>query len=108
MFGKDDIEWKTIYLIPRTVTTNTFMRCFQYKILNNVLFLNKHLAAWGLADSTLCSFCNIENETTTHIFAGCEVTQSLWSDFKVFLENKIELPPLDSQSGIFGFTKIEQ
>ena len=30
-----------IYLLPRKVTVNTFTRMFQYKSINNVLYLNK-------------------------------------------------------------------
>ena len=83
------------------------MRCFQYKILNNILFLNKQLAAWGLCDSALSLFCRNENETEIHIFSECDAMQSLWTPLKIYLENKIELPALDIQSRIFGFTNID-
>ena len=29
-------------MTPRIVSSNTYMRCFQYKVLNNALFLNKN------------------------------------------------------------------
>ena len=37
------LDWKEIYMTPRIVSSNTYMRCFQYKVFNNVLFLNKKL-----------------------------------------------------------------
>ena len=36
------LDWKEIYMIPRIVSSNTYMRCFQYKVLNNTLFLIKN------------------------------------------------------------------
>ena len=41
---------------------------FQYKILNNILYLNNTLYTSKLTNSSLCSFCKHENETTLHIF----------------------------------------
>ena len=42
-FFKIEIEWKCIYLIPPRVTIDTNLIIFQYKILNNVLYLNEKL-----------------------------------------------------------------
>ena len=42
-FQIKDIDWKHIYLLPRRVTVDTNLRIFQYKILNNVLYLNVKL-----------------------------------------------------------------
>ena len=36
-----NIDWTAIYMLPRLGTYNTYMGSFQYKILNNALFLNK-------------------------------------------------------------------
>ena len=44
MLPNKPIKWVEIYLLPRKVTFNTYLRCFQYKILNNTLHLNnQHL-----------------------------------------------------------------
>ena len=37
LFKYHDIDWTAIYILPRLVTHNTYMRSFQYKILNNIL-----------------------------------------------------------------------
>ena len=42
-FNYNYIDWTTIYVPPRLVMHNTYMRSFQYKILNNILYLNKKL-----------------------------------------------------------------
>ena len=38
-----DIDWKAIYKLPQKTAYNTYMRSFQYKILDNIIFLNKKL-----------------------------------------------------------------
>ena len=43
MFLNKPIKWDKIYLLPRKVTYNTYLRCFQCKILNNILYFNKKL-----------------------------------------------------------------
>ena len=40
-FSKSNIDQKKIYILPRVVTVDNRIRVFQYKMLNNVLFLNK-------------------------------------------------------------------
>ena len=37
------VEWKEIYLLPYKVSIDTNLHMFQYKILNNILYLNKQL-----------------------------------------------------------------
>ena len=43
IFENSSVDWKTIYLLPRIATVDTTIRVFQYRLLNNVLFLNKML-----------------------------------------------------------------
>ena len=35
------IDWGEIYMTPQSVSSNTYTRCFQYKVLSNALFLDK-------------------------------------------------------------------
>ena len=70
-FNKFDFDWKSIYLLPRMVTVNTKLRVFQYKILNNILFVNKMLFKFSKVESPLCYFCKAEDETYIHLFHRC-------------------------------------
>ena len=36
-FNDHNLDWKSIYLLPRKVTLDSHTRIFQYKILNNIL-----------------------------------------------------------------------
>ena len=69
--------WKDVYILPRIVTINTRLQVFQYKVLNNVLYLNKHLYIFKLSDTKLCSFCNQEDETVIPLFANCFRSKTL-------------------------------
>ena len=56
----NDRDWATVYLLPQKTTIESRMRIFQYKILNNILYLNNRLHKFGYAES---SYCNSETET---------------------------------------------
>ena len=59
----NNIDWVTIYLLPQNSTIESRMRIFQYKILNNILYLNNRLYKFGCVDSPMYSLCNSETET---------------------------------------------
>ena len=47
LFPNIELHWKEIYLTERKATANSYLRCFDYKIINNVLYLNKKLFQFG-------------------------------------------------------------
>ena len=63
LFSNFNYDRKRIYLLPRRVTLDTNLRMFQYKLINNVLYLNKKLFGFKKVDSSLCSYCNEEEES---------------------------------------------
>ena len=64
------------------------MRCFQYKIINNILFLKKrNLFIFGISETPLCSDCHTKKEATFHIFFECCKTQSLWEELRKFFHD---------------------
>ena len=72
-------ERDKIYILPRKVTTDFRIRILQYKILHNVLYLNKKLFEFNKINSPECSFCKCEEETTIHLFHICKKAQALWT-----------------------------
>ena len=98
-------DWKKIYLLPRKVTLDTRLRIFQYKILHNVLYLNKILHKFKKIDSPRCSFCDKEDETPLHLFFSCPRSKDLWNQLCNFFSHDLHLPLLTPQSSIFGFYK---
>ena len=102
-FDSKELDWRVIYTLPRKVTTNTYLRSFQYKILNNILYLNEKLFVFGLSTTSSCSFCNSFGENITHLFCDCTITQCLWKKLQLKLKDDITLLPLTPQAAIFGF-----
>ena len=103
VFPNVNFDWKKIYVLPRVVTINSFQRNFQYKILHNILYLNKMLFTFGKTKTPLCSFCHSCDETIKHIFLECICVKQLWNHLRLFLTNDISLPILMPQTAIFGF-----
>ena len=42
-----NLDWKTIYVLPCIVTKESRLQIFQYKLLNNVLYLNQMFFRFG-------------------------------------------------------------
>ena len=51
LFSNFKPDWKSIYLLPRRVTLDTNVRMSQYKLLDNVLYLNNMLFRFKKVDS---------------------------------------------------------
>ena len=101
------MDWKQIYLLPRLVTLDNYSRSFQYKILNNVLYLNKKLFTFRKSTSPLCPFCKFSDETVLHLFYECDVVQSLWNELDLFFENDFTLFDLKPKAVFLGFLNID-
>ena len=69
--------WEEIYTLTRKITIDSYSRIFLYKILNNILYVNKSLYRMKVLDSPLCCLCNAEDETIIHLFSKCLVTVNL-------------------------------
>ena len=77
------LDWRKIYILPRITTVITYLGPFQYKILINILFLNKKLFVFRKKNTPLCSFSNKEEETPLHIFSEC-LYDLLWATVSNF------------------------
>ena len=73
-----DLDWKKICMLPWLTTIKSSLRSFQYKILNNILYLNDRPYKFKAIPSPLCSLCKLENESLTHLFCQCIETRKLW------------------------------
>ena len=89
------------------VSIETNLRMFQYKILNNILYLNKQLFVFNKKDTKLCSHCRLRDEATNHIFVECKFAIKLWSDLWHYCRCSFDLPSLNPQSATFDFFGID-
>ena len=102
-FPNYTFDWKQIYLLPRIITINSYQRNFQYKILHNILYLNKKRHIFEKIDSPLCSICHSNDEIITYLFCECVRPSQLWSQLRIFFSTDLNLPLLTPQTAIFGF-----
>ena len=84
------------YTLPRKVTINACLRSFQYKIRNNVLYLNKKLHTFGLS-STITFF--LQN--------GGRDMQDIWNQVQAYFTDCLHFSQLAPQTSIFDFYDID-
>ena len=102
-FPSIENNWLKIYLLPRKFTKNAYDRVFQYKILNNVLYLNKKLFLFGKSDTSLCSFCENADEDITHLFSACPRVLALWTHLQTALAPNVVLSDINAKFALLGF-----
>jgi hypothetical protein len=102
-FPSFENNWLKIYSLPRRITKNAYDRVFQYKILNNVLYLNKKLFLFGKSDTSLCSFCENAEEDMTHLFSACPRILALWIRLQTAIAPNIILRDLNAEFALVGF-----
>ena len=56
LFENHTLGWSKIYSVTRLATTDSTFHSFQYKILDNVLFLNKKLYTFGIKTMSFANF----------------------------------------------------
>ena len=103
LFRNIELPWKKIYLTAHQETANSHLCCFNYKIVYDVIYLNKKPFQFRKTRSPLCSLCHTEAKTTLHVFHKCSVTIILWNQFLLFFETDHDFPDLTPQTALFGF-----
>ena len=107
-FSIDEVETKKAFLLIRSCICETYVQCFQFKILNDILFTNSRLAKIGLIQSDLCTFCNTDVETTDHLFFYCVYSRAFWEEFESYwIAIAKEQRKLDLKTILVGVTDTE-
>ena len=83
-FDLDDITVSKIFLNLLSVSSETFIRSFQSKLLDDIVFANKRLAKIGYVLHDNCTFCKVETETIYHLFYNCPFTLLFRENFENF------------------------
>ena len=102
LLANDDINWHEVHMIPRKVSISSSIRIFQYKILNNILYLNRKISKFDQGVSHLCSLCLKEPEDISHLFCQCDKTQVLWETLSNKVAGFFSLPKLELELAILG------
>ena len=83
-FNLNEEQLKKVFILPHTVSSEPYVRAFQYKVLNSVLFTNTKLFKIGFITDDKCSFCKSDSETLSHLLFDCIKTKSFWRDFESY------------------------
>jgi len=69
---------KAICELPFKVTLENKLRCFQYKVIHNILPTNSRLHKMKLKTSPSCDRCSSPYETLSHPLYECSTVQIFW------------------------------
>ena len=61
------INWPEVYMIPQKVTMETSLRVFQYKLLNNIIYLSKRISKFDQAVNLYAHFA-VKLQKTSYIY----------------------------------------
>ena len=102
-FSNCEFDWTNVYISLYKTTLDTKMREFQYKVINNILPLNKKLYNWKIKDSSRCDLCDLYPESVEHLFMLCikSVNLSLQLN-KLCRDYDVMLPKPYTKEIIFG------
>ena len=67
-FDSSEFNWEKIYFLICNITLDTKVRVLQYKVLHNILYVNKMLFKFGKVISPRCSFCKLHDKTIMYLF----------------------------------------
>ena len=80
-------EWKN-YSKNLNNIKEVKLRDFQFKINNQIFVTNTFLFKTKKKENNLCSYCNQEAESITHLLFHCETVAKFWKTLKIWLERK--------------------
>ena len=72
-FDLDDISVSKAFLNLMAVSSETFIRSFQFKFLDDIIYTNERLAKIGYVLKDTCTFCDVDSETVLHEFYECDL-----------------------------------
>ena len=89
-FSFDKKQVSEAFLLPVRVANEPYLRSFQYKVLNSVLFTNDRLFKIGYVSKPNCTFCHQLTETISHILFECSFSNSFWNEVNKKILSKIK------------------
>ncbi len=73
-------DWEDVFVRSFKSSIDSKSRSFQYKVLNRILATNSFLKMCKITNSSLCTFCKVDEETVEHLFWYCTVIRKFWDD----------------------------
>ena len=70
-FNLSEDQLERVFILPHIVCSEPYVKTFQYKVLNSILYTNTKLYKIGFITDYKCSFCKSEPETLLHLLFDC-------------------------------------
>ena len=84
----ENLNWNIIFPLTYRTTMDTRLRWFQTRLMHRILPTNKYLFMCKLIDSPLCSFCDQEQDSLSHIFWSCPEIYAFWMSLQDYIHDK--------------------
>ena len=98
---------KLAFTLPHKIAYEPYVKAFQYKILNSILYTNMKLFKIGYGEQDKCTFCNNKSETLNHLFFNCPHSNLFWKHLEKYYFNLAkQLKVLSLQDIIIGITGL--
>ena len=82
-FNLTQDQLKKVFLLPHEVAFEPYLKAFQYKVPNSILFTNIKLCKIGYIQDDKCSLCKTDSESLYHIFFEYRHTEQFWKEFHI-------------------------
>ena len=106
--GISETDLPHLYLIPFTVTSETKISMFQYKILHNILPTNSLLYKMEKVDTPKCPHSEHQSQDIKHMFLNCQGVKDFWRCFHNWYNNggsRLNLKQAEILYGVISKTK---
>ena len=81
-FSIDSLQ--KVFILPHNVALEPYVKAFQYKILNSILYTNTKLYKIGFSICNECTFCQSDLETLHHLLYSCPHSKTFWNEFEQY------------------------
>ena len=98
LLSVDDMNCPEVYIMPRKASISSFIRIFQCKILNDILYLNDRISTFDPH-----ALFALKNSKTFYPFlCHCNKTQILWETLRNQVAGFLSLPKLEPELAFLG------
>ena len=82
-FNLTQDQLKKVFLLPHEVAFEPYLKAFQYKVLNSILFTNQKLCEIGYIQDDKCSLFKTDSESFTTSFSNADTPSSFGRNFNI-------------------------
>ena len=87
----EEIDWHRIFTLSHSLTPDSQLKIFQYKIIHIILPSNSLLHIYKLRNNPWCDRCPTKIENLEHLFHLCPTVLHIWHDISQWLAPQLNL-----------------